>query len=63
VLWHILCRPVAHFVPSCGTFCAADDLWQLSQKVFLCRAVAHKSKRLFVAVLLILTLRFVICDL
>jgi hypothetical protein len=41
VLWHILCRPVAHFVPSCGTFCAV--LWHI-----LCRPVAHKSKSLCV---------------
>jgi hypothetical protein len=39
VLWHIMCRPVAHFVPSCGTslkksFCAV--LWHI-----LCRPVAH----------------------
>jgi hypothetical protein len=29
-----LCRSVAHFVPSCGTFCAV--LWHI-----LCRPVAH----------------------
>jgi hypothetical protein len=40
VLWHILCRAVAHFVPSCGTFCAV--LWHI-----LCRPVAHKSRSLF----------------
>jgi hypothetical protein len=40
-LWHILCLPVAHFVPSCGTFCAF--LWHI-----VCLPVAHKSKSLFV---------------
>jgi hypothetical protein len=30
---------VAHFVPSCGTFCAFP--WHISLKVFLCHAVAH----------------------
>jgi hypothetical protein len=36
VLWHILCRPVAH-----KSFCAV--LWHI-----LCRPVAHKPKSLFV---------------
>jgi hypothetical protein len=32
---------VAHFVPSCGTFCAFP--WHISIKVFMCRGlpVAH----------------------
>jgi hypothetical protein len=34
-----LCRAVAHFVPSCGTFFAFP--WHISLKVFLCRAIAH----------------------
>jgi hypothetical protein len=34
VLWHILCRAMAHFVPCYGTFCAV--LWHI-----LCRAMTH----------------------
>jgi hypothetical protein len=39
----VLCCAVAHFVPSCGTFCAV--LWHI-----LCRGrpVAIKSKSIFV---------------
>jgi hypothetical protein len=55
-----LCRPVAHFVPSCGTFCAVRSCgtfcafpWHISLYCAvlwhnLCLPVAHKFKSLFV---------------